>query len=95
MDSGGMPPDWKPAPPPDVGSKQWLDNMAFDFMVESFGGLPDRSGVFKLPNVRAGGSSYPLGYFVLHRLAGGSNYFRIDDIETVTVRPRFESEKDT
>jgi hypothetical protein len=68
--------------------------MAFAFMVESFGGLPNRSGVFKLPNVMAGGVSYPLGYFVLRCQTGGKDYFRIDDIETVTVAPRFESEKD-
>ena len=87
MDSGGMPPDWRPSPPPDVGSKQWLDNMAFEFMVEAFNGLPCRNGVFKLPNVLAGGVSYALGYFVLRQRVGGKDYFRVDEAEVVPVRP--------
>ncbi len=86
MDSGGMPPDWTPPPPPDVGSKRWLDDMAFQFMVEAFNGLPDRSGVFKLPSVLAGGMSYRLGYFVLRHSTYGKEYFRIDEIEVVPVR---------
>ena len=88
MDSGGMPQDWKPSPPPDVGSKRWLDDMAFEFMVEAFNGLPDRSGVFKLPNVLAGGKSYRLGYFVLFSDSAGKDYFRIDEIENVPVKAR-------
>ena len=85
-DSGCMPPDWKPSPPPDVGSKRWLDDMAFQFMVEAFDGLPDRSGIFKLPNVLAGGVSYQLGYFSLTHSSYGKGYFRVDEIEAVPVR---------
>ena len=92
MDSGGMPNDWTPPPPHDVGSKGWLDDMAFSFMVEAFNGLPDRSGVFKLPNVRAGNTSYSLGYFVLFHGTYGKNYYRVDEIEDVRVKPTWLTE---
>lgn len=87
MFSSDIPDDWTPPPPPDVGSAAWLDQMAFHFMVEAFNGLPDRSGVFELPRVLAGGVSYRLGYFVLHSRVGGKDYFRTDEIEAVLVRP--------
>lgn len=89
-DSGGMPDNYIPPPPPDVGSKRWLDDMAFSFMVESFNGLPDRSGVFKLPKVYAGGKSYDLGYFINRKMSGGTDYFRVDHIEELTVKPQFK-----
>ena len=60
--------------------------MAFNFMVESFNGLPDRSGVFKLPHVRAGGVSYRLGYFALFHDSHGKNYFRVENYEDVRVK---------
>lgn len=64
--------------------------MAFNFMVESFEGLPDRSGVFELPKVVVGGCRYELGYFVLHQRGGGKDYFRVDSIEPTTIRPQFD-----
>jgi len=85
-----MPADWTPPEPAAVGSKRWLDDMAFNFMVESFEGLPDRSGVFELPKVMAGGMRYDLGYFVLHQRSGGKDYFRVDSIERPTIRPTFD-----
>ncbi len=91
MDSGGMPADWKPSPPPAIGSKRWLDDMAFSFMVESFGGLPDESGVFELPKVLAGGVSYEMGYFVLFSRSSGKDYFRTTDIQQVSVKVKYES----
>jgi len=90
MDSGGMPADWKPPEPAPVGSKRWLDDMAFEFMVEAYNGLPDRSGVFELPRVLAGGKTYHLGFFVLHQRSNGKDYFRVDSIELAPVKPRFE-----
>lgn len=90
MDSGGMPPDWKPSPPPDVGSKRWLDDMAFQFMVESFDGLPNESGVYELPKVQAGGVSYAMGYFVLFYRQSGHDYFRVDSISNVPVKVTYE-----
>ena len=94
MDSGGMPHDWKPPPPADVGSKRWLDDMAFQFMVEAFNGLPNESGIFKLPNVVAGGVSYSLGYFALFKSYAGKDYFRIDGIESVPVKAALEDNDD-
>lgn len=88
MDNGGMPADWTPSKPPAVGTAAWLNDMAFEFMIEAFNGLPDRSGVFELPRVLAGGKTYSLGYFVLFHSAYGETYFRVDDIESVPVRAR-------
>ena len=87
MDSGGMPANWTPPEPPAVGSSRWLDDMAFQFMVEAFNGLPEKSGVFKLPDVLAGGKTYRLGYFGLIKDSYGSNYFRVDAIQVVPVNP--------
>ena len=92
MFTSDIPDDWTPPEPPAIGSKLWLDNMAFRFMVESFDGLPDRSGVFKLPRVQAGGETYELGYFALFRNSCGADYFRVDDIESVVVKPRVTDE---
>jgi len=85
MDDGGMPRNWVPPEPAAIGSRPWLDNMAFAFMVEAFNGLPDRSGVFELPKVLAGGVTYPLGFFVLFSDSSGKDYFRVDCIEKVQV----------
>ena len=84
-----MPADWTPPEPAAVGSKVWLDDMAFQFMVESFEGLPDRSGVFELPRVLAGGKTYHLGFFVLHQKSMGKDYFRVDSIEPMKIKPEF------
>lgn len=92
MDNGGMPDNWVAPEPAAVGSKAWLDDMAFAFMVERFDGLPDRSGVFELPKVLAGGKEYELGYFVLFKQSFGKNYFRVEFIEPVNVRPKFSCE---
>lgn len=89
MDSGGMPADWTPPPEPAIGSKRWLDDMAFKCMCEAFDGLPDRSGVFELPDVVVGSCRYPLGYFVLHQRDSGKDYFRVEDVDYVPIKPRF------
>jgi hypothetical protein len=94
MDSGGMPANWTPPEPPAVGSSRWLDDMAFSFMIEAFNGLPDHSGVFELPKVLAGGKTYKLGYFVLRQAHGGADYFRVDSIQPVPVRPIAATERE-
>lgn len=83
-----MPADWTPPPPPDVGSKQWLDDMAFALMCEEFNGLPDTSGVWELPNIIIGTVRYALGYFIVKRSPYGADYFRVDAIERFDVKPR-------
>lgn len=78
MDSGGMPDDWKPSPPPERGSAAWKDDMAFRQVNEMMSGLPSRTVVFKL--MRCGG--HDLGYMCLRYYPGrGHDYFRVDAIE--------------
>lgn len=78
MDSGGMPDDWRPSPPPERGTPAWKDDMAFRQVVEMMRGLPKRSVVFKL--MRCGG--YDLGYMCIRYSPGwGHDYFRVDKIE--------------
>lgn len=78
MDSGGMPDDWKPSPPPERGTPAWKHDMAFRQVVEMMDGVPKRNAVFKL--MPCGG--YDLGYLCIRHTPGvGTDYFRVDTIE--------------
>lgn len=90
MFSSDIPDDWTPPDPPEIGTKAWLDEMAFRFMADSFGGLPDESGVFELPRVTVAGQSYEMGYFVLFSDSYGKNYFRVDEIQKPQVKPTYD-----
>lgn len=90
MFSSDIPDDWVPPPEPEIGSKRWLDKMAYTFVVETCNGLPDRSVIFKLPDVTTGGQRYKMGYFVVYKNTAGYYYFRTENIETLTPKVKYE-----
>ena len=81
MFSSDIPDGWTPPEPPAIGSPRWLDDCAYSFMVEKFSGLPDKSGIWKLPDVVGAGQTYRMGYFVIFRSSYGADYKRFDDLE--------------
>lgn len=78
MDSGGMPPDWKPSPPPPVGSAAWKTDIAVRQVTEMMDGFPKSNRVFKC--MRCAG--HEIGYLCINYKSGaGWDYFRVDAIE--------------
>lgn len=76
MDSGGIPDDWKPLPPPPIGSLRWKRDV-----VERSIRIVDheRNTVYDYGSVDRGG----VGVFCIKRTSGGWNYFWADDIRRI------------
>lgn len=62
MDSGGLPPDWKPPQPPPIGGLRWKRNVIED----SVGRTHEKNKAFDCGEI---------GVFCCERTSGGWNYF--------------------
>jgi len=82
MFSDGMEPGWKPEPPPEHGSHQWMENIALSWCIDhdmTKQKTPSqRCRVVKLPAY----DGVELGYMMFYYGSGGGyDYVRIDGIE--------------
>ena len=74
MESGGMEADWKPSPPPEVGSPAWKTDIAISWAIDHL--KMDKTSVIKIPNYEG----HKIGYLVICKDSYGVDYFRVDDI---------------
>lgn len=75
MDSGGMPPDWKPPPPPEHGSKAWKRDMAVRWAIDER--LMQSTGLYKCPIVEG----VDCGYLAIEKRSGGTDYIHAENIQ--------------
>ncbi len=84
MDNGGMPEDWRPSPPPEVGSWAWKNDIAFGWCQDNgkfdFGNgfipVSDRNRIVKVPTYEG----HRIGYLVISKKTDGTDYFRVEEI---------------
>lgn len=76
MDNGGIPVDWRPTPPPDIGSIRWKK----DVIERSVGRTHSVNKAFLCNGV---------GLFCCERTNSGWNYFWIDE-DNYTVLPKID-----
>lgn len=79
MDSGGIPSDWRPSPPPPHGSLMWKYNTGVQWMISN-GQLKDSgpvSRLIRLPVIEG----VDLGYMAIRRSNGGFDYIHSENME--------------
>lgn len=65
---------WTPPAPPEVGSEQWKNQQAFQWVLDKFGGLPRESCVIALP--------CDWGFFAIrYNSSSGWDYYRVSEIK--------------
>lgn len=83
MFSDGMDPDWRPSPPPEVGSGLWKYTQAVSWAIQT--GKLNNSGltqrIYRCPTVSYEGVVYDLGYIAVKRLSNGYDYIWAETIE--------------
>ena len=74
MERGDIPDDWKPTPPPEVGSERWKDDIAFQMAMSVHALSCDENTLLDCGTF----NGHDIGLLAVRRSPSGWDYFRID-----------------